>query len=45
MTNHVHVRVRQDMAVSEDGDLIEHSRCRCGEAWIKTYRIEDAEPE
>ncbi|WP_187645381.1 hypothetical protein [Streptomyces sp. TRM49041] len=34
---HVHVRVRRDMAVSDDGELVERYACRCGASWTKTY--------
>ncbi len=45
MSEHVHVRLPQGMGVSEDGSLVEHSRCRCGATWTKVYEVEDGEPE
>ncbi|GGZ82137.1 hypothetical protein ACFOOM_22330 [Streptomyces echinoruber] len=45
MSQHVHVRLRAGLAVSEDGELVEHSRCRCGETWVRTYRVDDTDPE
>ncbi|MFI2367630.1 hypothetical protein [Streptomyces sp. NPDC018833] len=40
---HVHVRVRRDMAVSDDGELVEQYACRCGASWTRRY--EDPGPE
>lgn len=45
MSEHVHVRLNRGLGVSEDGELIELSRCRCGATWTKTYQVEDGEPE
>lgn len=45
MSQHVHVRLRDGLAVSEDGDLVELSRCRCGATWTRTYRVDDGDPE
>lgn len=45
MSVHVHVRVTAGFAVSEDGELVEKTRCQCGATWTKTYRVEDGEPE
>ncbi|WP_324787296.1 hypothetical protein [Streptomyces sp. H51] len=45
MSQHVHVRLRDGLAVSEEGDLVELSRCRCGASWTRTYRVDDGEPE
>ncbi|MER6630674.1 hypothetical protein ABT301_21045 [Streptomyces sp. NPDC000987] len=45
MSQHVHVRLRDGLAVSEEGDLVELSRCRCGATWTRTYRVDDGEPE
>jgi hypothetical protein len=45
MTEHVHVRVPHVVGVTEEGELVEESRCRCGAAWTKTYRTGDPEPE
>lgn len=45
MGEHVHVRFSRFLGVSEDGELVERSRCRCGFAWTRTYRVEDGEPD
>ncbi|WP_175439131.1 hypothetical protein [Streptomyces vilmorinianum] len=37
MSQHVHVRVRRGIAVSENGELIEEYDCRCGASWTRTY--------
>ncbi|GAA5068329.1 hypothetical protein HNP84_008358 [Thermocatellispora tengchongensis] len=45
MSKHVHVRVRQGMAVSENGDLIEEYRCGCGATWTMVHRIDEGPVE
>ncbi len=45
MGEHVHVRVANGLSVSEDGDLVEMSRCRCGATWTKTYRADEGTGE
>lgn len=45
MGEHVHVRLSQGMGVSEEGQLVEQSRCKCGATWTKTYAVEDGEAE
>jgi hypothetical protein len=45
MSEHVHVRLVHDMGVSETGELVEMSRCRCGATWTKTYEPEGDERE
>ncbi|MCW2868888.1 MAG: hypothetical protein JWL99_208 [Streptomyces oryziradicis] len=45
MGEHVHVRLSQGMGVSEEGQLVEQSRCKCGATWTKTYPVEDGEAE
>ncbi|WP_165869490.1 hypothetical protein [Streptomyces barkulensis] len=45
MAEHVHVRLNHGLEVSEDGDLIELSRCRCGATWSRAYRVDEGEPE
>jgi hypothetical protein len=45
MSQHVHVRLNHGLAVSEDGDLIEKSRCRCGATWTRTIQAAEDEPE
>ncbi len=45
MADHVHVRLSQGLSVSEKGELIEHSRCRCGATWTKVYEADGGEPE
>lgn len=42
---HVHVRLSQWLSVSEDGQLIEHFRCRCGATFTKVYDADGGEPE
>ncbi|MEU6095346.1 hypothetical protein [Streptomyces sp. NPDC047079] len=44
MGEHVHVRVNEGLGVSEDGELIERTRCRCGATWTRTYRADDEGP-
>ncbi|MEU6539967.1 hypothetical protein [Streptomyces sp. NPDC047000] len=45
MGEHVHVRIGAGVSVSDDGELVELSRCRCGTTWTKTYQVEDGLPE
>ncbi|MGW9024833.1 hypothetical protein ACWGQ5_11470 [Streptomyces sp. NPDC055722] len=45
MGEHVHVRIRDGLGVSEDGHLIEKSRCRCGATWTRTYRVGEGAPD
>ncbi|WP_210947958.1 hypothetical protein [Streptomyces sp. MK37H] len=45
MGDHVHVRLSQGLSVSEDGELIEHSRCRCGAIFTKVFDAGGGEPE
>ncbi|MDH6514133.1 hypothetical protein M2163_008895 [Streptomyces sp. SAI-135] len=45
MGDHVHVRLSQGVSVSADGELIEHSRCRCGATFTKVFDADDGEPE
>ncbi|MEV6180517.1 hypothetical protein [Streptomyces sp. NPDC052015] len=45
MGDHVHVRLSQGLSVSQDGELIEHSRCRCGATFTKAFNADDGEPE
>jgi hypothetical protein len=45
MTEHVHVRVQHVAGVTEDGELVEESRCRCGATWTRTYQARDPDPE
>jgi hypothetical protein len=45
MSEHVHVRVPQGVAVTEDGELVERTRCRCGATWTRTYQVESPEQE
>jgi hypothetical protein len=44
MAEHVHVRLNDGLEVSEEGELIELSRCRCGATWSRTYRADGAGP-
>ncbi|MDN5384833.1 MULTISPECIES: hypothetical protein [Streptomyces] len=41
MSEHVHVRINKGLGVTEDGELVEHSYCRCGTTWTKVYQVED----
>ncbi|MEV8596212.1 hypothetical protein [Streptomyces sp. NPDC052012] len=45
MADHVHVRLSEALSVSEDGELIEHSRCRCGATFTKVFDARSAEPD
>ncbi|WP_438491240.1 hypothetical protein [Streptomyces asiaticus] len=45
MGEHVHVRLSQGLSVSEDGKLIEHSRCGCGAAFTKVFDADGGEPD
>ncbi|WP_189932073.1 hypothetical protein [Streptomyces sulfonofaciens] len=45
MTEHVHVRQVQGLGVSDDGLLVEESRCRCGATWTRTYEAGSPEQE
>ncbi|GAA2537093.1 MULTISPECIES: hypothetical protein [Streptomyces] len=45
MGNHVHVRLHQGLSVSEEGELVEHYRCRCGATWTKVYQADGTDPE
>ncbi|MFF8974298.1 hypothetical protein [Streptomyces sp. NPDC014995] len=39
MSEHVHVRINQGLGITENGELVEHSSCRCGATWSKTYQV------
>ncbi|MFI5683094.1 hypothetical protein [Streptomyces sp. NPDC051636] len=41
MSEHVHVRINRGLAVSENGELVEYSSCRCGATWSRAYQVED----
>lgn len=45
MSVHVHVRLDDGLAVTEDGELLELTRCRCGATWSRTYRVDEGTPE
>jgi hypothetical protein len=45
MGDHVHVRLSQGLSVTDEDKLVEHSRCRCGATWAKTYRLDEGEPD
>ncbi|MGW3152346.1 hypothetical protein ACWDG1_48880, partial [Streptomyces sp. NPDC001177] len=45
MGDHVHVRLSQGLSVSAEGELIEHSRCRCGATFTKVFDADGGEPE
>jgi hypothetical protein len=42
---HVHVRLIEGMAVSQEGELVERSRCLCGATWTKPYLFEDLDTD
>lgn len=45
MAEHVHVRINRGLGVTESGELVEHSSCRCGATWTRTYQVGDEDPE
>jgi hypothetical protein len=45
MGEHVHVRINNGLGVTEEGHLVELSRCRCGAEWTKKFQVEEGEPE
>ncbi|MEV4531067.1 hypothetical protein [Streptosporangium sp. NPDC049304] len=45
MSTHVHVRLNRDMTVTEGGELLVLSHCRCGATWTTSYRAEEGEAE
>ncbi|GIH64852.1 hypothetical protein [Microbispora siamensis] len=45
MSVHVHVRLNDGYAVTEDGHLLELSSCHCGASWETSYRVDEGEPE
>ncbi|WP_162842191.1 hypothetical protein [Sphaerimonospora mesophila] len=45
MSVHVHVRHTDGLAVTEDGELMETTRCQCGATWTSTFRVEEGDPE
>lgn len=45
MSEHVHVRVNEGLAVNDAGELVESQRCGCGATWTRVYRVEEGEPE
>ncbi|MEU7888573.1 hypothetical protein AB0B54_23975 [Microbispora bryophytorum] len=45
MSVHVHVRLTDGYAVTDDGQLLERSSCHCGAAWETTYQVDEGEPE
>jgi hypothetical protein len=45
VSTHVHVRIRVGLDVSDQEELVETLRCRCGEEWTRSFRVEDGEPE
>lgn len=45
MGEHVHVRIWDGLSVSDGGELIELSRCRCGATWTRTYQADGGVPE
>lgn len=45
MGEHVHIRLKEDMHISENGELVESYRCQCGMSWTRTYPAKEAEPD
>ncbi|GAA4197014.1 hypothetical protein GCM10023074_23670 [Microbispora amethystogenes] len=45
MSVHVHVRLDDGLAVTEDGRLLELTRCHCGASWTRAYHAHEGEPE
>ncbi|MEU6807881.1 hypothetical protein ABZ920_02450 [Streptomyces sp. NPDC046831] len=45
MSDHVHVRLSRGLSVSAEGQLIEHSHCRCGATFTKVFDSDGGEPE
>ncbi|WP_344608041.1 hypothetical protein [Streptomyces glaucus] len=45
MPQHVHVRITRGLAVTEHGELVEHSHCRCGATWTRTYEVREDDSE
>lgn len=45
MGEHVHVRRYHGVSVTQEGELVEQSRCRCGATWTKTFQVTDPEAE
>ncbi|WP_199835821.1 hypothetical protein [Streptomyces sp. TP-A0356] len=41
MPEHVHVRITRGLGVSESGELVEYSSCRCGASWSKVFQVRD----
>ncbi|WP_338785046.1 hypothetical protein [Streptomyces sp. DG1A-41] len=39
------MRLSQGLSVSKEGELIEHSRCRCGATWAKVFDADGGQPE
>ncbi|MFF7369680.1 MULTISPECIES: hypothetical protein [Streptomyces] len=39
------MRLSQGLSVSENGELIEHSACRCGATFTKVFDARGGEPE
>ncbi|MET9831380.1 hypothetical protein ABZ078_19220 [Streptomyces sp. NPDC006385] len=45
MSEHVHVRVNEGLGVTENGELVEQSSCRCGATWTRTYQVPEDSSE
>ncbi|MGI5286345.1 hypothetical protein ACQEVF_23805 [Nonomuraea polychroma] len=45
MSEHVHVRVNNGLAVTESGELVEEYGCRCGATWTRVHRADEGRPE
>ncbi|MEU7692600.1 hypothetical protein OHB01_00970 [Microbispora hainanensis] len=45
MSVHVHVRLNDGYAVTEDGQLLERTSCHCGASWETFFQVDEGEPE
>ncbi|MDP4510979.1 hypothetical protein [Nonomuraea turcica] len=41
MSDHIHVRVNNGLAVTEAGELVEEYRCRCGATWTRVHHTDE----
>ncbi|MET9447085.1 hypothetical protein [Streptomyces cinerochromogenes] len=39
------MRINPGLSVSEEGELVEYSRCRCGATFTKVFDTDGGEPE
>lgn len=45
MSDHVHVRLNRGLGVSEQGELVEQSYCRCGSSWTTLFPVDGGDSE